>query len=189
MDPRGLRVKFTGGYLGHRAWLDFQSLLEDGNVRVFACPAPITDCLSRVEPSNYRAGFVKKLWRAMFRSSKSRRRTKAPVVDPRLLDRASHIERRRIVGDPHFEGSPQSMLILGERTAGLTDSGTYWDLSDGAVLSIMSQRVYDRHGTRSSGRHRARKHGFRIRRESQKFSDDRCRTQCGGMAIHSMPLR
>jgi C-terminal processing protease CtpA/Prc len=65
----------------------------------------------------------------------------APVVV--LLDRGT-----RSAGESlaiAFEGRKRT-LFLGERTAGLTDSGTYWDLSDGAVLSIMSERVYDRHG-------------------------------------------
>ena len=44
-----------------------------------------------------------------------------------------------------FRGRPHTIFI-GEPTSGLTSSGTYWDLPDGAVLSIMSQQVYDRRG-------------------------------------------
>lgn len=36
--------------------------------------------------------------------------------------------------------------VIGERTAGLTATGEFWTLSDGATLSIMSQLVYDRYG-------------------------------------------
>ncbi len=67
--------------------------------------------------------------------------TKAPVVI--LLDRGTQSAGESLA--IAFEGRKRT-LFLGERTAGLTDSGTYWDLSDGAVLSIMSQRVYDRRG-------------------------------------------
>jgi carboxyl-terminal processing protease len=77
-----------------------------------------------------------------------------------VLDENMQIDLRQapvaVLIDRNTESAAESLAIafvgrqrttfIGERTAGLTTSGDYWNLPDGAVLSIMSQQVYDRHG-------------------------------------------
>jgi hypothetical protein len=130
----------TGGYLGPML-AGLQSLLGDGNVLTLRGPGSKNRLSIKDGAVLNRAGFGRESVEGSVEEKQILDESKAPVVI--LLDRGTQSAGESLA--IAFEGRKRT-LFLGERTAGLTDSGTYWDLSDGAVLSIMSQRVYDRHG-------------------------------------------
>jgi carboxyl-terminal processing protease len=130
----------TGGYLSPML-AGLQSLLGDGNVLTLRGPGAKNRLSIKNGAVLNRAGFGRESVEANVEEKQILDETKAPVVI--LLDRGTQSAGESLA--IAFEGRKRT-LFLGERTAGLTDSGTYWDLPDGAVLSIMSQRVYDRHG-------------------------------------------
>jgi carboxyl-terminal processing protease len=130
----------AGGYLGPML-TGVQTLLGDGTVLALRGPdAKNTISIKGGAVLNH-AGFARVSVEGNIDETATPDGKNAPVVV--LLDRGTQSAGESLA--IAFEGRKRT-LFLGERTAGLTDSGTFWDLSDGAVLSIMSERVYDRHG-------------------------------------------
>lgn len=130
----------TGGYLGPML-AGLQALLGNGTVLKLRGPDSKNTISIRNRAVLNHSGFARVSVEAQIDETAAPDEKNTPVVV--LLDRGT-----RSAGESlaiAFEGRRRT-LFLGERTAGLTDSGTYWDLSDGAVLSIMSERVYDRRG-------------------------------------------
>lgn len=130
----------TGGYLGPML-AGLQTLLGNGTVLKLRGP----HCKNTISIKDgavlNHAGFARVSTEGQIDETVVPDEKNAPVVV--LLDRGTSSAGESLA--VAFEGRKKT-LFLGERTAGLTDSGTYWDLPDGAVLSIMSERVYDRHG-------------------------------------------
>jgi carboxyl-terminal processing protease len=130
----------TGGYLGPML-AGLQALLGNGIVLKLRGPDSRNTMSIKDRAVLNHAGFARVSVEGRIDETSTSDEKNAPVAV--LLDRGT-----RSAGESlaiAFEGRKRT-LFLGERTAGLTDSGTYWDFSDGAVLSVMSQRVYDRHG-------------------------------------------
>jgi carboxyl-terminal processing protease len=136
LDLRGNR----GGYLGPML-AGLQSFLGDGKILDFRGPSAKTEWFIE----NGRV-----LSRTRFH----------PTLVEGYVDETVHFDNRKsrvaILLDRSTESGAESLaigfkgraatLFVGEHTAGLTSSGTYWNLPDGAVLSIMSQQVSDRNG-------------------------------------------
>ena len=136
LDIRGNR----GGYLAPML-AGLYSLLGDGNVLELHGPDSTNIWSIKGSKVVNRSGFQRVSVEEMTDETPQANEHDAPVVI--LLDRNTESAAESLA--IAFQGRPRT-LFIGERTAGLTTSGFYWDLSDGAVLSIMSQEVRDRRG-------------------------------------------
>jgi hypothetical protein len=136
LDLRGNRGVYLGPMLA-----GLQSFLGEGKILEFRGPSAKTEWFIEKGRVLSRTPFHPALVEGNVDETVHFDNRKSRVAI--LLDRSTESGAESLaIG---FKGRPAT-LFVGEHTAGLTSSGTYWNLPDGAVLSIMSQQVSDRDG-------------------------------------------